>query len=499
MKKIVFFVALSYIFNQSVFSSNQNQFTFCDESCLTSSLQGSILKTPEGSIIDPSLLANFFSKHIEINSVDFSNVSCSPTNEYDGFDACAFVLSKVPELKSISLKNIDIHQEGMQALTQINSLEQLKLDHTLDFDFDHIISKRLAEMALLKELTLNRTNIDDFGIYYLASSSSLKKLTILSSTDGYRITSAGVAALANNQSIIDLSIIDQEIGYRGATVLASNPHLIHLNLNGNKLQDLGVSAFAKNNTLKSLSVERNEITSDGLINLSENSTLTTLNLEGNSGIGDEGIMALANMKSLTHLNLSISSNSNKDLSIAYLVNHLNLQWLAINSIKIGKKSAEAIGHNKTLVHLFAHNCELDNDTLALLLKNQAFKELDLSRNNFSAKTVAKMASLPNLEKLSLSENQSWSNDDVAIQIAKNPHIKILYFASAGLRNDGAYALAKNTTLKELYIRNNAIEDNGANAFIENETLNVLDISTNKISKEGREKLSNHKSIEKIII
>ena len=75
-----------------------------------------------------------------------------------------------------------------------------------------------------------------------------------------------------------------------------------INVAGNRIGDKGVIALSNNKTLTSLDVGQNTIGAEGATALSNNTTLTTLNVASNK-IGDEGAIALLNNTTLTTLNV----------------------------------------------------------------------------------------------------------------------------------------------------------------------------------------------------
>ena len=241
-------------------------------------------------------------------------------------------LKKNPRIKKINLHHNGVGDKGIEALTQVQSLEELDLsnglfgydDHYNDITFVGVQfiarsnlkkvnlggnrrigdkgAEALAQNATITDLDIGECGITDAGAKTLiATNRTITKLTLSSNDigdDGVStihlnhtlrelylsycdISTAGAEALARNDSLAKLELRDNKINAAGAKYLSQHPRLQYLRLSGCQIGDEGAFAFANNRTLQVLELYGNGITRAGAGSLVANMVLLQLNLEGN--------------------------------------------------------------------------------------------------------------------------------------------------------------------------------------------------------------------------
>lgn len=184
-------------------------------------------------------------------------------------------------------------------------------------------------------------------------------------------------ALENNESLIHLSVEDNEIDADAAEIIANmlriKTELCELDLLG-KMNSKGADAIAAALTV--------------------NQTLTRLNIS-NIGIGNGNkfINALKFNNSLTHLNISIYfDDEDPSLLSEALKTNRSLTYLNIcNNNSFGdagcSQLAEALKTNHSLTHLVIYRNEISDEggkkLIAALHKNKSLSSLDMRMNNLS--------------------------------------------------------------------------------------------------------------------
>lgn len=268
------------------------------------------------------------------------------------------------DIKRINLADNDVGDEGMKALIELETLEDLDVSNGLDgYDLyrNHITANGAKALASskLKQLKISCNSIGDEGVIFLAKNktitvleaeacdisakeaaeffrinNTLRKLNLSANV----ITDEGVRAVNLNHSLEELDLSNCSITSSGAASIAQCPSLKKLNLGGNKIQgpggkalagnvtieslnvsdcelgDAGIAPFGKNNTLKSLSASGNSITAQGAKILAECYSITDLNLSNNH-IDKETLKDLMSMKSLTNLTAAYNKISEEATQI----------------------------------------------------------------------------------------------------------------------------------------------------------------------------------------
>jgi hypothetical protein len=171
--------------------------------------------------------------------------------------------------------------------------------------------------------------------------------------------------------------------------------------------------------------------------------------------------------------------------------------------------------NMFIYRLSFYNCNLDNQSVSILSKNQKVNELllscnyigdeacfyllktrirvlNLNRNQISINGLFYLSSHKWLHTLHLSDNNI--NDDGVRLLAKNKNIKRLILRDNNIRDNGAYYLSLNTKIESLYLLNNKITDIGASFFAKNRTLRHLELTENPITDMGCYYLSHNTTL-----
>jgi Ran GTPase-activating protein (RanGAP) involved in mRNA processing and transport len=180
-----------------------------------------------------------------------------------------------------------------------------------------------------------------------------------------------------NTNVILLDCGQNDISEKGFEVLLpviGASRIRHLWLRGNYMGPEGAAVLAdmlaQNQTLVELSVGKNQISSTGAADiasaLTENSTLTALWMYSNE-IGDDGAAALSDIlsqnQSLTELylgNNAITEDGARSLAYPLLNNNTTLRSLELNRNLIGNGGGSALAHsvksNATLTNLSLRRC-----------------------------------------------------------------------------------------------------------------------------------------------
>ena len=268
-------------------------------------------------------------------------------------------------IKKIDLSYNNIGDDGIIALSKINTISELDVHNGLDgYDeyYNHITSK--GALALAR--------------------SNLKKLNI----SGNVIGDEGVKSLSTNNNIVELDVEDCGINAEGAAeFFKTNDMVVKLNLQGNNIGDHGLSTLKYNNKLKELNLSSCQITHVGLKFIAENSSLTSLQLNNNKV--SNGVFYLAKHNSLKILNLSECEINDSDLELFAKNNVLTELYLQYNNITAEGVKKIAESSTISILHLEHNNIYFDKALIQLLLSMKSLTVLN-GEDNQVAREVQKI-------------------------------------------------------------------------------------------------------------
>ncbi|CAF3873340.1 unnamed protein product [Rotaria sp. Silwood1] len=216
-------------------------------------------------------------------------------------------------------------------------------------------------------IDLSNEDLDDRDIPLVVQHAIIKKQCVILRLDKNKISSQGIAVLAD--------------------ALHNNTTLIGLKLDSNRILDLGLHSLTQllsenNSALEQLLISTNEITNKGAQYLAEmlkrNHRLTKLGLNNNQ-IGDVGVQSLAN-------------------ALAYY--NTSLRELSLRGNKLVTSSSvdsliELIKHNRSLLKIDLSNCTLSTQDHQRLLQASAGKQ------HFKLRFGTEVTQLPQFNSVAL--------------------------------------------------------------------------------------------------
>jgi small GTP-binding protein len=160
-----------------------------------------------------------------------------------------FLLSELPNLKSLSIFNHTIGDHAVEYISQLSSLTSLFLSGNNIGDRG---AECISRLSSLTSLQLSDNKIGDKGAEYI---SRLSLLTSLRLSDN-KIGDKGAEYISQLAYLTSLILDSNEIGDKGAEYISGSPLLRELNLANNKIITFNVFAFSP---LKDLHLDGNLI------------------------------------------------------------------------------------------------------------------------------------------------------------------------------------------------------------------------------------------------
>lgn len=254
-------------------------------------------------------------------------------------------------------------------------------------DFD-----RLAGLAHLTDIELNRSSVNDAGLARLGRMEGLLRLGLAKTQVG----DEGAVAIGQLKNLQSLNLQGSYVTDRGLEHFAALSQLVKLELGGTKVSDLGLKNLRSMTELRDLNLDCAAVTDRGLAQIGGLKYLESLSLRF-SQVGDEGLSALRPLKRLKALNLASTAVTDAGLPALEPLESLEQLWLGFASISDdGLKTLPPL---PKLWHLDVSGTRITDEGLVALKRLPALRQLALSQTKVTGAGLAQLGPLPDLEKL----------------------------------------------------------------------------------------------------
>ena len=445
----------------------------------------------------------------------------------------ASVISKNETLKSASLSNNNLKDDGVIKLTQsLYEHNKLKCINLLSNNITDKAAEALASVISsnpgLEELYLGYNQLQS-GVIKIATAleniSSLKVLSLNNNNISDEAANALAAAIKSNNSLEKLWLNGNHLGSSIVVVvnaLKGFSMLKELGLNDNKNRSeelaLALASVIEHNKLTEMLLGDNNLNDHGVIKIAQSlcksSTLKCINLQSNN-ITEKAAEALASViSSNTRLEELYLGNNQLQLGVITIANALknisSIKVLDLRNNNINEQAtnelAAVIRANNSLEKLWLNGNYLGSSIVVVvnaLKEISTLKELALNDNkNRSEELAFALASVIEhnelIEMLLLRDNNL--NDlgviEIAQSLCKSSTLKCINLQSNNITEKAAEALASvissNTRLEELYLGNNQLQLGVikiANALKNISSIKVLDLRNNNINEQATNELA----------
>jgi Leucine-rich repeat (LRR) protein len=295
-------------------------------------------------------------------SLESLNLWLTPTG-----DVGMVHVGKITTLKSLVLSR-GVSDEGLSHLRGLTSLQYL-LTGGQGIDDEGVA--HLADMTQMEILDLRDTLITDDGLVHLKKMKKLKRLILY----GTRVTEKGFAHLENFKNLEELEVL-YGVTETGLMHLSKLPSLKNITIDGDSITSKGIETLSKMKSLEHLYIDNTDkmdIIVKEVINLPGIKELTL-----GTGLTDEGLVKLKDMRTLQELTIGPSRITGKGISA--LAELPSLQALTLHQIKLtSEKEWTSFGKLTSLKHLTlrAIRSEVTDAHIAQLAGLQFLKDLSI--------------------------------------------------------------------------------------------------------------------------
>lgn len=270
--------------------------------------------------------------------------------EFEMTDVLALELSKLDSLVKLMLGPSSMSIDGWKSLGKLSKLQQLDLRAT-GLGNEEFIALASA-MPALRAVRLNGktlgTSVDEDGLKALANCQGLKVLAL----DHLWVGGAALQRLSGNKDLSELYLAGTLADDDALKVIAGFPKLKKLRLAQTSVSGVGLSHIA------SLGIQD--------LDISECSQLT-----------DEAMEAVAQMTSLTRLNLWRDAIT--DEGVKQLVGLTKMQWLNLDNTLLSDAGLGALAGMSQLTFLHVGSTSVSDAGMPDLLPLKSLKDLKVTR------------------------------------------------------------------------------------------------------------------------
>ncbi|HTA71883.1 MAG TPA: hypothetical protein VK776_26555 [Bryobacteraceae bacterium] len=266
------------------------------------------------------------------------------------------ILTKLPQLTELNLRNTEISEVGAAHLSSISLLQKLDLSYTLLSDS---ALTKLTPLVSLQALNLGSTQVEGPGLGAIEGLTNLRELNLdnaplkndalqhigkLTGLEALSIrytdvTDKGTPALAGLKNLKRLDLGGVDIRDAGLKNLSGLTQLEELDLSFCRFTETGLKALNGLTNLKKLALNQTSTTDDAMEWVGKLSGLESLSLEY-TVVGDAGFAKVAGLTALTDLHLDHVNIT--DASLKVLAGLGKLRYLDLYHTSLSEQGYESL-------------------------------------------------------------------------------------------------------------------------------------------------------------
>lgn len=377
-------------------------------------------------------------------------------------DAAVELLRNHPELDFVNLTGTSITNASLPVFATMPKLNHLAIGHT------KITSEgfpKLADIRKLSELWVNDLDLTDADLEKLPAVERLKRLKI---DDNPRLTNQAVKIIArkfpNLQFLSFRRVPLTEAGFedfkhlsnlREIRPLQSNMQVARLNeLAG--AAGLKVAWDAKVEPGTRLFEEQHRLLRAGANTIPPE--IGSGNTVGGAGLTSKQLIALANIRDFTTLNIRNASNVDPRALLAFRF-YSPMKWFCIDNTHAGDIVAQLFPTMQNLQHAHLINTGTTSKSFAAFAHCPKLNDLWMRSLKLNAGDIAKLPEL-SIHKLNIGDNPQFDDAALRVLVKKIPQVESLTLDGTGITDGAIPELLKLSYLTDLDISRTQISSAG---------------------------------------
>ena len=320
------------------------------------------------------------------------------------------LIGRLGDLRSLRILNCRIlNDEMVEKLAGLKSLDTLALTNSAITDAG--VEKIVQSFPDLVDLDLSsNTNMTGAAMKLIASLGKLERLTLLQN----RFNDLNTRRLSKLPTLQALDLRgNMEAGDMTLEVVGKLPQLTALKHRSTAVTDAGLAGLAESQTLESLLIQDFVITNESGPHLAKLPKLSSLEVFRCQGFGSDGVLALAGLP-LTRLTLRDLPDVG-DSGLAVLGKLPSLKRLYLHELaSVGDAGLRQLAGAKQLEVLDIWSLPKMTDTsIDIIAALPNLKELSIRETGVTEASVKKIATMPKLQSLTFKNNGPLSAENAA--------------------------------------------------------------------------------------
>jgi beta-lactamase regulating signal transducer with metallopeptidase domain/Leucine-rich repeat (LRR) protein len=382
---------------------------------------------------------------------------------------------KVPAGKVVKLSVTEQAARDLSPLLKLEANDLYRLDMIFVPAKDQAM-QHVAHLSALKEIDLLGCTVGDAGMAYIDRLKSLEYLTLPE-----KVTDKGLSAVSKLPHLKGLYFTRTQVTNDGLRAISKMKTLEELELGGDIFTDGALEHISELSKLSYICLWRN-FTGSGFKNLRKLTALKIVNLYNNPQLSDAALQHVAALPKLENLMLYNDSRIT-DKGMDFLAKAHALKKLVLGGTQVTVRGMEHLADIKSIEYLHLPDSSLSDEGLAIVGRLKNLKVLSAMTPYFNdpsgydkfytAKGVAELDGLENLEELSISG--PGIDDESVKHIAKHMRLKILSIWGLGLGNKGLRELSKLQSLEYLAVPHGQVTLGGLSVLSDLPHLKALQV------------------------
>jgi len=298
-------------------------------------------------------------------------------------------------ITEINADNSPLTKNAFGAIERLTNLRQLRLNRT---QIDDEVCQKLGNMSSLEVLALADTRVSDVGVAALSGLQNLKYLELTRCT----LSMNGFRAIGNLPSLKSIHIDSTNLNDAALDLVCNAKTLTELTLSRNAISDFGLMSLSKVEPLEYLEIGHTRITCEALMKVTKGGGLKNLQYLGVYAcpITENGAKAIGSIKSLERLNIGEMPQMN-DLGLATITRGMkNLKYINLSRCSgIDGSGFKVLQGSKSMETLLIDQCSKIGDPVVKILKTMKnLKRINVGGTSITPRGIDELKSaLPELQ------------------------------------------------------------------------------------------------------
>jgi len=404
-------------------------------------------------------------------------------------------IGRLVGLRMLNLQSTPITDVGGKQLAGLKKLQFINLEafavNKKGFGVGDATMKVLSELPELERVWLRDTKVTDAGVAELCKAKTITDLDL----SGTAVSDVGLLYLKPLPRLENLRLGVYREGAKitdeGLKTVGEMTRLKFLDLSGTKITNDGLLHLKELKRLTRLCLEDTKVTEAGLENLEPLTALEDLRLYLGRSVTDVGAEHLSKLKSLRRVTDNMELT---DKGVAALARLPNLEQLELFGDRVTDDAVRSAGQVKSLKWLDFQHCAITDDGLAALADMPNLELFRLYETRVTGSGLLYLQNSPKLTLLGIDFGRRADLQPDLQPVAQLQQVERLEIGGVGVQVGDLKYVTGLRRLKELELKF-SIDDEAVQQLSELRNLTSMTIQSSAISDAGLKRLSSCRNLQ----